>query len=1339
MLVRRSPAPGSQAPAATLASLGPADAELVLGRLTVRWAGIARARAGAGTGPTPGAGFAGELIRSAGRPLPSGARARLEDAFGADFGSVRIHADSLAAQLAERLQAQAFTIGEDVYFGRGRYDPVGPAGFALLGHELTHVLQNRGAPGTLRRRAAAPGRPAADAGRPARRPFALGPSLERWSEATMKRRATLAVAGHDASERQALANEARFRAGASDARAPGAGDLRRRALDGRDRERPGISAGRLPGPDGRRRGRGLAPLGTLSDGGARFVRRRRARGLGRDLHGGRAAADGALAGRGGGEAARASAGLGLALRRKPLPGDASPDGAPDADGGGGRLRGTWLEKWVVRRFYGEEGLARVQQLSGVVADVVAKFLPDADYVLEPVRPLSAAKLFTTAGALGPLDLAILGAGTIAGTPVEGVSFTPDGRRVDRISARVHGLNPLALTAGALVKPITRFLGWAPVSRLLSRIQPLAGLTSTLGSDGEAFMGAFHEIAHALQFSVLGTALERGILTSPRQFFDLYKTFGRSVPAWKRAMGYSFEGSAEDAANEVRRSERNLGHVLKSLLKTGADRLAPDEARRFAGLVQEYVAAFSDTGHAGYLQGWTTSIKKDEPSGPELLSQVLSQPASGAKGAPLAPAAVQRKLASIEAVFARRRASFAVDPDDAAERVALANERALLSGASGGSATPLRGAGPPRRLVGGATGAIPIRRADDEQPGAFHRWMNENRDWWGDVAVEGFRQGGFLGYAKGTLATLAATINDPWYVERQAKSYVVGMGIGAWEGVKGMVNLVCHPIRTAEGMYTLVIHWDQTKQILASKISQMLEHASSNPELFARECGEIAGQIDVSLIGPKAIGGIKEVTGALKTFRNMAGLPGKTLWYYSDEAAAAAIKATNTIGRPGTAAKVGVFATALDPALGGSRTLAGFLAENIFLGGRLDFVVRAGKMVMNLKPAFKVATGFTGGAFRPILLTSVESGLLRVAKTISGFQFAASTPQQVTILAQEILGNATTARTFLQSAGLLAEGSGYVVLNGVTIRMDEIEHTNWREVHPDARVQEALGAKRDAADVHLKRRGMSRFDDDDPELARIAGEVVGRHRSGPGVSLDISTKYRLERMLGREIGEVRLHSGPVAEALARRTEAEAVTRGRDVYLPSGRLDAHSPEGLGLLAHEVTHVVQAGPASPTSSPRALGAGSTGEVLERVAHAIERRVVTQARAAAYPVVDGVVREAPAPAPAPRPAPTAPPPAPRLESAPGRGEAASEPAVSRFVKGELSPAGGEPGDVPVNLDLDPIETVIVEYAVPAKVSQEEFLEIVKDRILDLMREELEMDAERSGTLSWDESLPAP
>lgn len=76
-----------------------------------------------------------------GRPIEAGTRSFMEGRFGANFGKVRIHADENAAQLNQQINAQAFTLGQDIYFNRGRYRPNSLAGKKLLAHELTHTLQ----------------------------------------------------------------------------------------------------------------------------------------------------------------------------------------------------------------------------------------------------------------------------------------------------------------------------------------------------------------------------------------------------------------------------------------------------------------------------------------------------------------------------------------------------------------------------------------------------------------------------------------------------------------------------------------------------------------------------------------------------------------------------------------------------------------------------------------------------------------------------------------------------------------------------------------------------------------------------------------------------------------------------------------------------------------------------------------------------------------------------------------------------------------------------------------------------------------------------------------------
>lgn len=79
------------------------------------------------------------LQRVGGKSLPTAILAKMEKAFGADFSAVRVYEGPQAA----RIGAIAFTTGNDIYFAPGRFRPETPQGVQLLGHELTHVLQQR--------------------------------------------------------------------------------------------------------------------------------------------------------------------------------------------------------------------------------------------------------------------------------------------------------------------------------------------------------------------------------------------------------------------------------------------------------------------------------------------------------------------------------------------------------------------------------------------------------------------------------------------------------------------------------------------------------------------------------------------------------------------------------------------------------------------------------------------------------------------------------------------------------------------------------------------------------------------------------------------------------------------------------------------------------------------------------------------------------------------------------------------------------------------------------------------------------------------------------------------
>jgi hypothetical protein len=75
---------------------------------------------------------------------------------------------------------------------------------------------------------------------------------------------------------------------------------------------------------------------------------------------------------------------------------------------------------------------------------------------------------------------------------------------------------------------------------------------------------------------------------------------------------------------------------------------------------------------------------------------------------------------------------------------------------------------------------------------------------------------------------------------------------------------------------------------------------------------------------------------------------------------------------------------------------------------------------------------------------------------------------------------------------------------------------------------------------------------------------------------------LERLKGRALGDIRIHDSAQAGELARRLGARAFTVGRDIYVRSELVDAKTPEGEALLAHEITHAVEQSGGSASDMP-------------------------------------------------------------------------------------------------------------------------------------------------------------
>jgi hypothetical protein len=114
--------------------------------------------------------------------------------------------------------------------------------------------------------------------------------------------------------------------------------------------------------------------------------------------------------------------------------------------------------------------------------------------------------------------------------------------------------------------------------------------------------------------------------------------------------------------------------------------------------------------------------------------------------------------------------------------------------------------------------------------------------------------------------------------------------------------------------------------------------------------------------------------------------------------------------------------------------------------------------------------------------------------------------------------------------------------------------------------------------------------------------------GGGQPLDAGTRAYMEPRFGRSFADVRIHTDARAGTIARAINALAFTVGPDIGFGEDQYQSMTDRGQRLVAHELTHVVQLGAASPAVHRSALdtGAGHTQSSPVRVGmtdHVVQR----------------------------------------------------------------------------------------------------------------------------------------
>jgi Domain of unknown function (DUF4157)/Bacterial toxin 4 len=95
----------------------------------------------------------------------------------------------------------------------------------------------------------------------------------------------------------------------------------------------------------------------------------------------------------------------------------------------------------------------------------------------------------------------------------------------------------------------------------------------------------------------------------------------------------------------------------------------------------------------------------------------------------------------------------------------------------------------------------------------------------------------------------------------------------------------------------------------------------------------------------------------------------------------------------------------------------------------------------------------------------------------------------------------------------------------------------------------------------------RTDETSPELAAAI-----RSQLGGGRPLPADTRSFMEPRFKADLSGVRIHTGAKAENLTTRLGARAFAYGRDIFFNAGQFQPDTPDGMELIAHELTHTIQ-----------------------------------------------------------------------------------------------------------------------------------------------------------------------
>lgn len=1341
----------------------------------------ARAMAKGGERAVP-AGFEGLLARSAGQPLPGALADRFGALLGGDFGRVKVHDDAVADEAAAQIEAEAFALGEDVYFARGRYAPHTARGQALLAHELTHVAQEQGGARTIRLAGPIQARAAEAAERVAAKATGtlhLSPASSELSE--QERERLRAIQEILAYEQEHGTWDTIQRYNAITGSIPGR-NVWVRTSEGGVADlcwmfdvayAAGVSGGTASdvlgsvfgGP-----GQWLGAALTTSAVGLSYLGGRFAGALVEGYDRGWSGFSGYMKGTlnednvNGMVLARrlsVSAALGERLTIREV---IHPTVLEQIERLGVRrsalrvagrdrleLQAEQNERAVLQaastgggweRLLGEGGLhsgshGHPGHGGGVYRSLLSEVHAErsgSDLVGTIQRRAQAgAELAGGAGGFGAgIQRKVRGGGLLRRGGVFGKLF--GGGPSGGVAVEVPGTGAIELSELKILWPDSR-----PSAGALNRKpQPGMELPRLRGS------GAVAGAAPAEVAAQLDASQSQGLTR------DLEEELSVLLDSDLSGVRIHTDPAAQAAAELVGAEAFTLGEDI--YFNTG--RFAPNSARGLALLVHELTHVAQGQGGAPTLGGESGAI-------------------SGPVGTPGGLVVAGRDALELQAekneafVF---RTMTSAGPLRGSRPVGGAIPRGELGMPAPASAMPSgRPLGLQPKLKSGYPGALALLA--EQEGGGPQLPIPEVRD--GDVneLVEMFKG---IGNGIRSVADFGAGLIPIFGDVYDLLCAIIGRAIFTWERLDVWDRLLTLagviPIPFVSGSLLRrgksALQWLVSERRVVSILSSVLGKAVAFVKRYAkrlknwfltsrfaklgRQSGKMVTKLASSVMSAQDLVGV---------YRTMQRTINKKYIHYSSAKTAELIKKSGQIGADDAK---GVFATPLDPLLGASNSLLGRFARNAMLGGSYDFKLRGSKWkfwdMEITKKDLSVATEFTGGAFAGKNMGKLEKGgdIKRIF-----LQMGAIGPQQVEVLATHTMREQGLPEGLISKfAPVISATLGAGLVAAVTKAPEAMGELMGSTVFPwlfdtinafSSALNSLSGIlfkdRADGGATRFAERIRGRYLERDP-AALLRGEVswadareerIGEAyvrevtRLGSGLPLEWSLRNRLEDAigggyLGADLSRVRLHTGAGAASLADSMEAEAFALEHRIVLGPGSYAPHTAEGLGTLVHEATHVAQhergllAGRANP---------GRT-QALEREAYASERRFVARARAEAWgpqpsrdlsgavqawrgPSVEAEVRHSPG--------------AERIDIPETAPKQAVPEALSKALKKEAQTRNQ-------TRDSDPVRRVMDNWRTGG-LSRQEFLDECKERLLELMRDEVLLDSERRETLSWSPFLP--